>query len=151
LLLAQGVVPPVSADPLEDWIRYPEGEPDLESRMLAVAARATNGGGLNGLGTERAEPIIDSDGLLRFRDRWASLSPVERLLAEAMVERFGAVVARESLARRAWPHGTSSRNALDVHMLRLRRRISSIGLEIRTVRARGYLLQEASDEMAYAH
>ena len=48
------------------------------------------------------------------------------------------------LAERAWPTGVPTRNALDVHVLRLRRRIAPLGLEIRTVRARGYLLQAAS-------
>ena len=37
-----------------------------------------------------------------------------------------------------------TRNALDVHILRLRRRIAELGLEIRTVRSRGYLLQAAA-------
>ena len=36
-----------------------------------------------------------------------------------------------------------TRNALDVHVLRLRRRIAPLGLEIRTVRSRGYLMQTA--------
>ena len=65
---------------------------------------------------------------------------VERELAGALVERFGAVVGRE-LIRRAWPSGAPTRNALDVHILRLRRRIAPLGLEVRTVRSRGYLLQ----------
>lgn len=147
LLLAPDTVAPVSSDPREDWIRYPTDEKDLEARMLSVAARAAAGTTPD----PRVAPVIDADGLLRFRDRWTSLSPVERLLAEAMVERFGAVVGRDALARRAWPGGASTRNALDVHMLRLRRRIAAIGLEIRTVRARGYLLQEVSgNEFAVA-
>ena len=87
-------------------------------------------------------PTVDADGLLRHRGRWVTLSPVERALAAALVDRFGAVVGRDTLVRRAWPGGSPTRNALDVHMLRLRRRISSLGLEVRTVRARGYLLQE---------
>jgi DNA-binding response OmpR family regulator len=73
-----------------------------------------------------------------------SLSPVERELAGALVERFGAVVGRELMARKAWPSGAPTRNALDVHILRLRRRISPLGLEVRTVRSRGYLLQIAA-------
>jgi DNA-binding winged helix-turn-helix (wHTH) protein len=60
-----------------------------------------------------------------------------------LVDRFGAVVGRETLARRAWPDGTPTRNALDVHMLRLRRRIAQLGVEVRTVRSRGYLMQAA--------
>ena len=39
--------------------------------------------------------------------------------------------------------GAPTRNALDVHVLRLRRRLAPLGLEIRTVRSRGYLLQES--------
>ena len=66
---------------------------------------------------------------------------MERALAAALVERFGAVVGRDTLVRRAWPAGAPTRNALDVHMLRLRRRIAPLGLEVRTVRSRGYLLQ----------
>jgi DNA-binding winged helix-turn-helix (wHTH) protein len=69
------------------------------------------------------------------------LSPVERALAAALIDRYNAVVGRDTLVRRAWPGGSPTRNALDVHMLRLRRRISTLGLEVRTVRARGYLLQ----------
>ena len=44
-------------------------------------------------------------------------------------------------ASASWPSGVPTRNALDVHVLRLRRRIAPVGLEIRTVRSRGYLMQ----------
>jgi DNA-binding response OmpR family regulator len=70
-----------------------------------------------------------------------ALSPVERALAAVLVERFGAVVSRDILTRRAWPGGSPTRNALDVHVVRLRRRIALLDLELRTVRARGLLLQ----------
>ena len=86
-------------------------------------------------------PLLDDDGLLHHRDSWVSLSPVEQSLASVMLDRFGAVVTREMLADRAWPTGVPTRNALDVHVLRLRRRIAPLGLEIRTVRSRGYLMQ----------
>jgi len=89
-----------------------------------------------------ARPEIDDDGLLRHHDAWVSLSPVEQALTRALLERFGAVVTRDDLAARAWPDGAPTRNALDVHVLRLRRRLAPLGLEIRTVRSRGYLLQE---------
>jgi DNA-binding response OmpR family regulator len=79
--------------------------------------------------------------LLHHRDVWVSLSPVEQALAAVLLDRFGAVVTREMLADRAWPTGVPTRNALDVHVLRLRRRIAPVGLEIRTVRSRGYLMQ----------
>jgi hypothetical protein len=132
LLVGEELAPPSPVDPLEDWIRLPAAEEDLRARVSTLAARA---------GLVLVTPTVDADGLLRYRGRWVTLSPVERALAAALVERFGAVVGRDTLVRRAWPGGSPTRNALDVHMLRLRRRIGELGLEVRTVRARGYLLQ----------
>jgi DNA-binding response OmpR family regulator len=135
LLVGPDAAPPESSDPLEDWIRLPAEDRDVRARVATLEARAEDGTAL---------PQIDDDGLLRYRDQWVSLSPVERELAGALVERFGAVVGRELMARRAWPSGAPTRNALDVHILRLRRRIAPVGLEVRTVRSRGYLLQLSS-------
>ena len=136
LLVGGELAPPPSVDPLEDWIRLPAAEDDLRTRVATLSARA---------GKTLVAPTVDADGLLRYRGRWVTLSPVERALAAALVDRFGAVVGRDTLVRRAWPGGSPTRNALDVHMLRLRRRIGSLGLEVRTVRARGYLLQAVED------
>jgi DNA-binding response OmpR family regulator len=141
LLVGPDADPPDSVDPLEDWIRLPADDRDVRARVATLEARAEH---------TAAQPCIDADGLLWFRERWVSLSPVERELAAALAERFGAVVGRDVLARRAWPDGAPTRNALDVHVLRLRRRISCVGLELRTVRSRGYLLQTATREAATA-
>jgi hypothetical protein len=132
LLVGPQEPPPESTDCVEDWIRLPADDRDVRARVAALAVRAA---------LERTVPELDGDGLLRYRGEWVSLSPVERALARAMVDRFGAVVGREALAKRAWPAGAPTRNALDVHVLRLRRRIAPLGLEVRTVRSRGYLLQ----------
>jgi DNA-binding response OmpR family regulator len=134
LLLNGESAPPESADWLEDWIRLPADDRDVRARVARLASRAE---------TEQPAPQVDGDGLLRYRGRWVALSPVEGALAATLVDRFGAVVGRDMLARRAWPDGTPTRNALDVHMLRLRRRIASLGVEVRTVRSRGYLMQAA--------
>lgn len=134
LLVGPDSAPPRAIDPLEDWVRLPADDQDVRARVATLEARAS---------TSASRPELDADGLLRFRDQWVSLSPVERLLAAALVDRFGAVVGREVLSKHAWPEGAPTRNALDVHILRLRRRIAELGLEIRTVRSRGYLLQAA--------
>jgi DNA-binding winged helix-turn-helix (wHTH) protein len=88
--------------------------------------------------------VIDDDGVIRRGDRWVSLPPVEARLTTALLDRYGAVVSRDALARAGWPAGAPGRNALDVHMLRLRRRLSPLGLAIRTVRSRGYLLERSA-------
>lgn len=133
LLLTPGVPPPVPPDCLEDWVRVPVSDEDLQARVSTLAARAAR---------HADHPLLDEDGLLHFHDAWVSLSPVDAALTRALLERYGAVVGRAALAERAWPDSTPSRNALDVHILRLRRRVQPLGLEIKTIRSRGYLLQE---------
>lgn len=123
---------PMPVDCLEDWVTADAPEWEVDARRHALVLRC---------GQHGVRPILDEDGLLHHRDAWVSLSPVEQSLAGVLLERFGAVVTREMLADRAWPTGVPTRNALDVHVLRLRRRIAPIGLEIRTVRSRGYLMQ----------
>ncbi len=82
--------------------------------------------------------------MLRLGGAWVSLPPVEARLMAALLDRYGAVVSREALARAGWPAGAPGRNALDVHMLRLRRRLGPLALAIRTVRSRGYLLERSA-------
>jgi DNA-binding response OmpR family regulator len=133
LVVADDAEPPVAVDCLEDWVAAGAADREVDTRRRALARRAEQHG---------ASPLLDADGLLHYRDAWVSLSPVEQSLASALLEQFGAVVTRDALADRAWPRGVPTRNALDVHVLRLRRRIAIVGLEIRTVRSRGYLMQE---------
>src|SRR4029079_713539 len=130
LLVADDTEPPMPTDCLEDWVPSSAPETYLDARRRGLQARARAHG---------ARPDLDGDGLLRHRDTWVSLSPVEQSLARALLQRLGAVVPRDALAGRAWPEGAPTRNALDVHVLRLRRRLAPLGLEIRTVRSRGYL------------
>jgi DNA-binding response OmpR family regulator len=133
LLVEGGGPPPALVDELEDWIRLPADEVDLEARIAAIDRRAR----------ERwsSAPTLDDDGVLRFAGRWVPLPPVEARLAAALLARAGAVVSRDALGRAGWPDGSPGRNALDVHVLRLRRRLAPVGLAIRTVRSRGYLLE----------
>jgi hypothetical protein len=135
LLLVERGAPPIPTDELEDWIRLPADDLDLRVRVEALRRRTDNDVG--------AVPALDDDGVLRMGDRWVSLPPVEARLTSALLERFGAVVSRDALARSGWPGGSPGRNALDVHVLRLRRRLSPLRLAIRTVRSRGYLLERA--------
>jgi hypothetical protein len=133
LLVESGVPAPVCTDPSEDWVRVPADEADVRARVESLSLRH---------GSATADrPELDHDGLLRRNGGWVSLPPVEARLMSALIERFGAVVSRDQLARSGWPKGAPGRNALDVHVLRLRRRIAPLGLSIKTVRSRGYLLE----------
>ena len=134
-MLVERGAPPIPTDELEDWIRLPADDLDLRIRVEALRRRTDGDAG--------SVPVLDDDGVLRLGDRWVSLPPVEARLTAALLERFGAVVSRDLLARSGWPGGSPGRNALDVHVLRLRRRLAPLRLAIRTVRSRGYLLERA--------
>jgi DNA-binding response OmpR family regulator len=136
LLVEDDAPPPVPTDDLEDWIRVPAGDLDLRARVEGLRRRVET--------RAAPAPSLDDDGVLRLNGQWVSLPPVEARLMGALLDRYGAVVSRDALARAGWPAGSPGRNALDVHMLRLRRRLGPLSLAIRTVRSRGYLLERAT-------
>jgi len=140
LLLDPDARPPEATDCFEDWVVLPVEEQELASRTRALSARFAR--------HRAGEPAVDASGVLRYGDRLLVLPPVEARLAGALCARFGVVVRREALAGAGWPDGPRSgspgRNALDVHLVRLRRRLASVGLTLRTVRSRGYLLEAAA-------
>lgn len=140
LLIEEGETPPGPDGCLEDWARAPIEEADLAARVAALQLRARR--------HDPAAPELDEDGVLHHHDSWVALPPVEARLMSALLDRPGAVVSREALARAGWPAGAPGRNALDVHVLRLRRRVNPLGLVIRTVRSRGYLLESDARPMA---
>ncbi|MCU1344623.1 MAG: helix-turn-helix protein [Acidimicrobiia bacterium] len=135
LLVEPGEPLPPVVDELEDWVRVPADEVEVQARVSTLSARARAG--------VTSVPTLDGDGVVRMGDAWTSLPPVEARLLEALLGRFGSVVSRGSLAESGWPDGAPGRNALDVHMLRLRRRLGPLGLAIRTIRSRGYLLERS--------
>jgi hypothetical protein len=131
LLVDDGAPPPEPEDCLEDWAAASAGDVEIKARVEAILVRSRQHLG--------AVPELDG-GVLRVGDAWVSLSPMESRLAAVLLERSGRVVAREVLAGAAWPDGPGARNTFDVHIARLRRRLASVGLAVRTVRSRGYLL-----------
>lgn len=136
LLLVDGdAPPPVASDEFEDWVRVPAPERDLRARLEGLSRRAKSAG--------CGGPQIDNDGVVRYGGHHAPVPPVEARLATQLIERFGSVVSRADLTEAGWPGTDPGRNALDVHVLRLRRRLADVGLSIRTVRSRGYLLEAA--------
>jgi DNA-binding response OmpR family regulator len=83
------------------------------------------------LDTERREALRDS--------RVVPLTPIEYGLLEYLVAANGAVVPREELMRAVCGHAEPAGRALDVHVSRLRRKLSCRRTLIRTVRGAGYV------------
>jgi DNA-binding response OmpR family regulator len=135
LLVDEASAPPVVSDELEDWIRWPAPDGDVKARVDTLLTRWAH------QASTVEPPTLDDDGVVRHRGAWVSLPPVEARLTQVLLDRFGAVVSREALSKAGWPDGAPGRNALDVHVLRLRRRLAQVALAIRTIRSRGYLLE----------
>lgn len=138
LLVDPSTEPPVCADALEDWAFMTAVVSEIEARTIALRLLAE--GSLEDAPTPKP-PELSQDGILRVGSAWVSLPPLEARLVCAMLERPGAVVSRDRLTEAGWPEGTNDRNSLDVHIMRLRRRLGELGLVVRTVRSRGYALQ----------
>jgi DNA-binding winged helix-turn-helix (wHTH) protein len=133
LVVEGGAEPPLCSDPREDWVRAPISRTDLEARVAALRQRART----------RRTPVLDSSGTLYFDARWVTISTTQTELMELFVEHFESVVPRHELRQCLIKSALSNptRNSLDLHIMRLRRRLVPVNLAIRTAWGRGYLLE----------
>ena len=134
LLVEPEADPPICIDTIEDWVRIPVSRADRNARIRALEERTGR--------REEPMPLVTVQGMLEYRDARTHLSGTQARLMVPLIERFGAVVGRETLSIHTWPGSPTTSNKLDVTVGRLRRRIVPLGLTIRTVRSRGYLLCE---------
>jgi DNA-binding response OmpR family regulator len=139
----------MTTSPLEDWIRVSSSDADVEARIESLRLRSASLKTVDPHFHPIGVPRLDDGGVLTFGSHWVSLSPLEVRLVRALLERPGAVIPRQQLIEAGWPPDDStngpSRNALDTRVLRMRRRLEPIGLTVRTVRARGYVLDRLKD------
>lgn len=135
LVVEGGAQPPISNDPVEDWVRPPVSRDDLQARVRALQNRFNS----------RRVPTIDSTGTLSFGRHSITISTTQTELMRLLIDRFGKVVYRiEFMQRFATRTPALNRNSLDLHIMRLRRRLLPIDLSIRTVWGRGYMLDHAA-------
>ena len=133
LVLEKNVPAPVLTDMREDWVRAPVPHQDLAVRIAMLRARAAR----------YAVPELDMSGILRFRTRSVVLSPTERALVGELLRRFRSLTTREDLLLCLPIKDGDTSNALHLHIMRLRRRISPLGLVIKTLWNQGYQLGPA--------
>jgi hypothetical protein len=135
LVIEGGARAPVTADVQEDWVRAPVSRDDLSARVAALNARSR----------AHTRPHVDPHGVLWFGGRSTPISPTATDLLQCLVRGYEVLVSREAL-QDCLPESVpcANRNVLDLHMMRLRKRIKPVGLVIRTVWGRGYLLEPAA-------
>ncbi|WP_205576417.1 winged helix-turn-helix domain-containing protein [Streptomyces europaeiscabiei] len=135
LVVEAGAQPPISSDPVEDWVRPPVSRDDLEARVAVLQNRFDSS----------RVPTIDSTGTLSFGPHSITVSTTQAELLRLLIDRFGDVVHRTEFVQRfAGRTPALNRNSLDLHIMRLRRRLLPIELSIRTVWGRGYMLESAA-------
>ncbi len=136
LIVEGGAIPPLCSGPWEDWVRPPISQVDFETRVRALRVRAH----------DHKKPQVDPSGVIQFGSQSVTVSATQAELLEVFVSQFDRVVSRELLQRRLAGSGRCrpTRNSLDLHIMRLRRRIYPLNLTIRTAWGRGYVLEACS-------
>ncbi|WP_142847559.1 response regulator transcription factor [Telmatospirillum sp. J64-1] len=72
-----------------------------------------------------------------------ALTPRERSLLEVLIRNYGKIIAKERLAEHLFGFDESaSIGSIELYVSRLRKKISTPGISIRTVRGLGYMLSE---------
>ena len=139
LLVPMDCDPPIMEDEFEDWVRTPADPRDVQARVARLRTRASRD----------VLPRLDQEGRIHFGGRWVALSPIECGLVARLLDHSGQVASKESLAEAGSSMSSSARN-LDVQITRLRRRLENVGLTVRTVYAKGYVLERCSSSVSRA-
>jgi len=137
LVVGAGEHPPTDMDALEDWASATADASELEVRLAALEARAARA-------VQDAPTIGDDDDVVRFGGRWIALGAVEASIARVLIQHLGELVSRTTIEASAWEGRSVRANTTDRQLHRLRRHLSEIGLELHTIRGKGYVLEVAS-------
>jgi two-component system OmpR family response regulator len=126
----------------DDYITKPFDFPELEARLRAVLRRSRQGGPVAELTAGGLQFERDTRRALVHGEP-VELSPREAVLLDLLLTHGGKVVTKDQIAA-AWSEDGNEvgvGNTAEVHIHRLRRKLESSGLAIRTVRGLGYLLE----------
>jgi DNA-binding winged helix-turn-helix (wHTH) protein len=103
----------------------------MEARLAGLRARAV---------TLLDGPVVEEDGKFTYAGEWLYLSPVHRRIAATLSERFETPIPYPILIERGWPDTGVSESAFRASILRLRLLLRPLGLEVRAMRNRGWIL-----------
>lgn len=128
----------------DDYIIKPFDMPELLARIRAHIRRAQS----VATTTITYGPLVYDtvDRLARLDGEPMPLSPRELDILETMLFKLGKVVTKEQLVEKLcnWDEELGS-NAIEVYVHRLRKKLQPLGIDLRTVRGLGYLLDKPDD------
>lgn len=132
LVVADGELPPLAADGLEDWVRADVDPVELYVRKERLRRRQE----------ARVPAVLDGDGVLHRGRWWVALSARDVQVATVLLARPGTLVARADLLEALSPGTPHDEHRLvDTVVRRFHRRVAPLGLRIHTVRSVGFLLE----------
>ncbi len=126
----------------DDYLLKPFDFQELEARLNALLRRtlAERSGWL-----EAGRLRLDRSAKQAFLDLAPlSLSAREVGVLDLLMSRLGRVVSKEQLAEHLSQDEEIGENAVEVYVHRLRKKLEAVGIEIRTLRGLGYLLEKTA-------
>jgi two-component system OmpR family response regulator len=128
----------------DDYMTKPFDLPEFEARVRALLRRAHYSGG--GSMTHGKLRLDTAARRLFYSDQPIDISARELALVELLLARQGRVVSKEQIIDQLFGFGEDvGSNAIEVCVHRVRRKLEPFGIDIRTVRGMGYLLDKHDD------
>lgn len=125
----------------DDYLVKPFQFPELLARLRALQRRRVASAPILELGGVRLDP---STRRVTSGGAEVRLAPIELSLLELLMRRHPATTSRDLIAQHLWPEewaGTSQNN-IEVHVSRLRSKLTGSSLRLTSVRGTGYRLED---------
>jgi two-component system response regulator TctD len=123
----------------DDYLAKPFDIKELEARLRSLLRRAS--GKVNPILVCGSLSYDSNSKIFRSQDREVNLTPREHAVLEALMRKSGKTVSKKELADGLFTlNDTVSPKALEVYVVRLRKKIESSGAQIITLRGLGYML-----------